>query len=44
MNMNKLKLRFEYKPEEEEDLRRDEITERLGEEVVRELEDLMLCP
>jgi hypothetical protein len=41
-NMN-LKLRFTYEPEED-DLSRDEIADRLGDEMVEMLEDLMLCP
>jgi hypothetical protein len=44
MNTNKLNLRFEFEPEEEEDLSRDEIAYRLGEEMIEQLEDLMLCP
>jgi hypothetical protein len=43
--MNKLNLTFIYEPEEEElSLGRDEIAERLGDEVIEQLEDLSLCP
>ena len=40
--MNKLNQGFTYEPEE--DLNIDEIADRLGEEMVEYLEDLMLCP
>jgi hypothetical protein len=42
-NVEKLNLRFEYEPEEE-NLSRDEIADRLGDEMIEMLEDLMLCP
>ena len=42
-NMHKINLRFEIEPEEDE-LTRDEIADRLAEEMVEQLEDLMLCP
>jgi hypothetical protein len=40
--MNKLNLRFEYEPEEEEELSRDEIADRLGDEMIEQLEDMVL--
>jgi hypothetical protein len=38
------KMNFGFEMPEEESLSRDEIADRLGEEMVQMLEDLMLCP
>jgi hypothetical protein len=37
-------LSFDYYEPEEDDLSRDKIADRLAEEMVEQLEDMMLCP